>query len=107
MPGCPLLRPNSGDYARQEQHRHDGEYRLALALTADHTAKHVGECGADREDKQKLDQIDRRIGVFEGVRGLCVEKSAPLAPSILIASWDATWPCAMSCWAPSSVATEV
>ena len=47
------------------------------------------------------------VGFSNGCAELALKKPPPLVPSSLIASCDATGPCAMICFAPSSVATAV
>ena len=47
------------------------------------------------------------VGFSNGCAELALKKPPPLVPSILITSWEATGPCAMSCLPPSSVVTSV
>jgi hypothetical protein len=66
----------ANDHACYEQHAHCGEDGPALALVADHAAEHVGERGADREDRDHLHEVRERGRVFERVRRVGVEKAA-------------------------------
>ena len=47
------------------------------------------------------------VGFSNGCAELALKKPPPLVPSILMASCDATGPCAIVCFAPSSVVTVV
>ena len=47
------------------------------------------------------------VGFSNGWAELALKKPPPLVPNILIASWEATGPCAMTCLAPSSVVASV
>ena len=64
--------------ARDEQDCHRGKDGPTLALVADHAAEHVGERGADREDRDHLDKVRQRGGIFERVRRVGVEKAAAI-----------------------------
>ena len=64
--------------AGDEQHAHDGEDRPALALVADHAAEHIGERGADREDRDHLQEVRQRRRVLERMRGIGVEEAAAI-----------------------------
>ena len=70
--------PVADDDAGDEQHAHDGEDRPALALVADHAAEHVGERGADREDRDHLHEVRQRGRVLERMRGIGVEEAAAI-----------------------------
>ncbi len=45
------------------------------------------------------------VGFSNGCAEFALKKPPPLVPSCLIASWEATGPCAMICLAPSTVVT--
>ncbi len=47
-----------------------------MPLVADHAAEHVGQRGAEREDRDHLHEIRQRGRVLERVRGVGVEKAA-------------------------------
>ena len=54
-----------------------------------------------------MDQkLDHGVGFSNGCAALALKKPPPLVPSCLIASWLATGPIAMVCFAPSSVVTS-
>ena len=72
------FRPIGQDDAGEEQHAHRGEHRPALALVADHAAEHVGERGAEREDRDDLHEIRQRSRVLERMRGIGVEEAAAI-----------------------------
>ena len=62
------FRPVADDDAGDEQHAHGGEDRPALALVADHAAEDIGQRGAEREDRDHLDEVRERRRVLEGMR---------------------------------------
>ena len=47
------------------------------------------------------------VGFSNGWAELALKNPPPLVPSCLMASCDATGPCAMICFAPSTVVTAV
>ncbi len=49
-----------------------------MALVADHAAEHVGERGADREDRDHLHVVRQRGRVLERMRGVGVEEAAAI-----------------------------
>ena len=52
-------------------------------------------------------KLESGVGFSNGCAELALKKPPPFVPSILIASCEATGPCAMVCAAPSSVFTSV
>ena len=48
-------------------------------------------------------RFDRAVGFSNGWAALALKNPPPLVPSILIATWEATGPTAIVCFAPSSV----
>ena len=62
--------------AGDEEDAHRGEDRPALALVADHAAEDVGERGAEREDRDHLQEVRDRGRVLERMRGVDVEEAA-------------------------------
>ena len=51
--------------------------------------------------------FENGVGFSNGWAELALKKPPPLVPSILMASCEATGPCAMVCFAPSRVVTTV
>ncbi len=49
-----------------------------MALVADHAAEHVGQRGAEHEDRQHLHEIGQRRRVLEWMRGVGVEEAAAI-----------------------------
>ena len=47
------------------------------------------------------------VGFSKGWAELALKNPPPLVPTILMASWEATGPCAMVCVAPSTVVARV
>ena len=80
----------------QEQHRHGRPEGPALAGIANHLAEHVRQGRADREDRQHLQHVGERVGFSNGWAEFALKNPPPLVPSILIASWDATGPWAIT-----------
>ncbi len=70
--------PVGGGHAGEEQQAHRGEDRPALALVADHAAQHIGQCRADREDRDQLDEIGQRVRVLVGMRRVGVQEAAAI-----------------------------
>ena len=52
---------------------------------------------------QFCNMFDQTLGFSKGCAELALKKPPPLSPTSLIASWLATGPSAMTCFAPSSV----
>ena len=78
MCGAVGLGPVGDANAGEEQHAHRGEHGPALALIADHAAEHVGERGAEREDRDHLNEVRQRGRVLERVRGIGIEEPAAI-----------------------------
>ena len=66
------------DGSGEEQHAHHGEDGPALPLVADHAAEHVGQRGAEREDRDDLHVIRQRGRILERMRGIGVEEAAAI-----------------------------
>ena len=66
-----------------EQQRHGGEDRPALARVAHHAAEGVAQRGGDQEDRQHLQEIGERRGVLERVRRVGVEEAAAVGAQFL------------------------
>ena len=67
----------------EEDGRHGGEDRPALALIAGHPAEGVGQRERDREHRQHLDQVGERGRVLEGVGRVGVEEAAAVVAQLL------------------------
>ena len=52
-------------------------------------------------------KLVRGVGFSNGCEELAPKNPPPLVPTILMASWEATGPCAIVCVAPSTVLTFV
>ena len=74
--GC--LGPIGDEDACDEDNAHGGEDGPALTLIADHAAEHIGERGADGEDRHDLEQIGERRRILERVRRVGVEEAAAI-----------------------------
>src|ERR1019366_4210495 len=70
--------PVADSDASDEQHAHHAEDCPALALIADHAAEHVGQRGAEREDRDHLDEVRQRGGVLERMRSISIEEAAAI-----------------------------
>src|SRR3546814_12112006 len=57
--------PVSDGGAGEEEHAHRGQDRPTLARVADRLAEAPGQADPDREDRQHLDEIGERGGIFE------------------------------------------
>jgi hypothetical protein len=90
--GCRGFRPVADGDACDEQHAHDREDGPALALVADHAAEHIGQRGADREDRTIWTKLDSAVGFSKGWAALALKKPPPLVPSNLMAICEATGP---------------
>ena len=72
------FRPVADDHAGDEENAHHRQNGPSLALIADHPAEHVGERGAEREDRDHLDEIRQRGRVLERMRSIGVEEAAAI-----------------------------
>ena len=72
------LGPIGREDAGEEQHAHGREDGPALALVADHAAEDIGQRSAEHEDREHLHEVGKCGRVFEGVRGVGVEKAAAI-----------------------------
>ena len=68
--------PIADDDAGDEQYPHHGEYRPTLTLIAHHASEHVGQRGAERENRDHLHEVRECSRVLEGMRGIGVEEAA-------------------------------
>jgi hypothetical protein len=67
----------------QKQERHRGQDRPSLPLVADRPPEHISQPDADRKDRDHLDQVRQRIGVFVGMGGIGVEEAATVRAEFL------------------------
>ena len=75
--------PVAEENARQEQDRHDGVERPALALVFDHAAERVGQRSRDQQDIDDLEEIAERRRVLVGTRGVRVPEAAAIGAELL------------------------
>ena len=102
-----LLEAVTDEHARQEHDAEGGEDGPALARVAHHFSEGVGQRRRNHQHQPHLEQVGERRGILERMRGVGVEESAAVGAQFLMASCEATGPCAMVCLAPSTVVTVV
>ena len=101
------LGPVGRGHAGEEQHEHRGPERPAVALVPHHPAEQVGRAPTGSAKIANIDQkFVHGVGFSNGWAALALKKPPPLVPSCLMASWLATGPMAIVCFAPSSVVTS-
>ena len=72
------FRPVANDHPGDKENAHHRQNGPSLALIADHPAEHVGERGAEREDRDHLDEIRQRGRVLKRMRSIGVEEAAAI-----------------------------
>ncbi len=82
---------------------HHPDQRARLPAVADEPAESKVYGDRDHQRLPDLDEVGQRRRVLEGMRGIRIEEAAAIGASRLIATWLATDPSAMVCFAPSSV----
>ena len=75
--------PVADHHAGDEQNAHHREDGPALALVADHAAKHIGEAGAEREDRNHMDIVSECCRALIGMRGIRIEEAAAVGAQML------------------------
>ena len=66
-----------------EQHRHGGENRDALAHVLHHAAEHEAEGSRDQQDEDHLEKVGERRRVLVRMRGVDVEEAAAIGAELL------------------------
>ena len=95
------------EHAGEPQEGHRGEQRPALPRIPHHLAERVSQARGIRKIRNIWNKLENGVGFSNGCAELALKNPPPLVPSILMASCDATGPCAMVCFAPSSVVATV
>src|SRR5579862_7207934 len=70
------LRPIGNGDARKKQNRHSCPHRPSMALGTGHATQRVSEAGADRENRQHLDEVGQRRWILKRMSTVSVEESA-------------------------------
>jgi len=68
----------AGNHAGDEENAHRRQHGPALALITDHSAENVGQRGADRKNRNHLDEIRQGRRVLERMGSVGIEKAAAI-----------------------------